>query len=118
MEKYLFTVESNCIDDAREVAFLEWYDEIDLPDVLETEGFVKATRFVCDADLDQRYNRVDASAVKGKILALYEIETNDIDAVLKALDEGVARMRARGRDTDLIKVVARRLYSEAKSLRK
>ncbi|MBW2366375.1 MAG: hypothetical protein JRH15_00670 [Deltaproteobacteria bacterium] len=112
MEKWFFIVESNCTDYAREAEFNEWYDEIDLPDVLKTAGFVKVTRYACETDLNQRYDRIDTQAGKGKYLALYEIETDDIDGVMKALDKGVDKMRDRGRLTDLISVVSRRLYKQ------
>ena len=116
MEKWFFIVESNCTDEAREVDFNEWYDKIDLPDVLETAGFVKATRYKCESALNQSYDRIAFPEEKGKYLALYEIETNDIDGVMKELLEGVAVMRERGRLTDLIAVVSRGLYKEISTL--
>jgi len=45
MERWLFTVENNCRDTAREKELNDWYDTIHLPDILETPGFVRATRY-------------------------------------------------------------------------
>lgn len=70
MGKWFFTVESNCIDNSREDEFNDWYDHIDLPDVLETTGFKKATRYKCVSDLNEKYerqkqiNRSDQSNIK------------------------------------------------------
>jgi len=116
MGKWFFIVESNCTDEAREADFNEWYDKIDLPDVLETAGFVKATRYKCESARNQSYDRIAFPEEKGKYLALYEIETDDIDGVMKELLEGVAVMRERGRLTDLIAVVSRGLYKEISTL--
>ncbi len=116
MEKWFFIVESNCTDKAREADFNEWYDKIDLPDVLETAGFIKATRYKCESALNQRYDRIEFPEGKGRYLALYEIETDDIDGVMKELLEGVATMRERGRLTDLITVISRGLYKEISTL--
>ena len=116
MAKWVFTVESNCIDETREADFNEWYDRIDLPDVLETAGFIKATRYKLESGLNERYERTGLLDGKGKYFTLYEIETDDIDGVMKALLEGVATMRERGRLTDLITVVSRGLYKEISTL--
>jgi len=45
MARYILVVESNCADPAREAEFNEWYDKTHLPDILETPGFVRATRY-------------------------------------------------------------------------
>ena len=69
MAKWLLIVETNCTDATRETEFNEWYDKTHLPDILETQGFMKATR----------YENTKPSEGKGKFLAIYEIEANDID---------------------------------------
>jgi len=51
MEKVLLVVESNCADPLKEDEFNKWYNETHLPDVFETEGFVRAVR----------YERIDSS---------------------------------------------------------
>ncbi len=118
MVTHIFVVESNCVDPSREEEYNQWYDDIDLPDVLAVEGILRATRYVCEADLNSRYERVDVNEGKGKYITVYEIEATDIDAVLRSLDAGVLQMEKRGRLTDLIEVTARRLYRTGKTLAK
>ena len=73
MAKWLLVVETNCVDTAREAEFNEWYDKTHLPDVLETPGFVRATR----------YENTNPPEGKGRFLATYEIGADDIDQVMK-----------------------------------
>ena len=107
MARYILVVESNCTDPARETEFNEWYDKIHLPDVLETPGFVRATRYV---------NNEPVAAGKGKFLATYEIETDNIDDFLKANNENLAKKRAAGRFTDLLVIAGRGLYKQTSSV--
>ena len=84
MAKYLLVVETNSSDPAREAEFNEWYDKTHLPDVLETPGFTRATR----------YEIIDPSDGKAKFLATYEIEADDIDEAMKALGDNMTKKRA------------------------
>ncbi|NOD35479.1 MULTISPECIES: hypothetical protein [unclassified Ruegeria] len=118
MVTHIFVVESNCVDPSREDEYNQWYDDIDLPDVLAIKGILRATRYICEADLNSRYERAEVCEGKGKYLTVYEIETTDIDSVLRSLDAGVLQMEKRGRLTDLIEVTARRLYKTGKMLSK
>ena len=106
MAKYVLIVESNCSDPAREAEFNDWYDKIHLPDVLETPGFIRATRYVNN----------EPAAGKAKFIATYEIETNDIDKFLKANNENLAKKRAAGRFTDLLVIAGRGLYKQTSSV--
>ena len=45
MGKWILVVESTCNDPVRESEFQEWYKTVHYPDVLETPGIVKATRY-------------------------------------------------------------------------
>ena len=107
MGKWLFVVETNCTDAAREAEFNEWY-ETHLVDMLETPGFIKATR----------YENTEPSEGKPKFLALYEIETDDIDKAMKGLSDNVTRWKAEGRYTELVKIVSRGVYRQLSSLSK
>jgi len=122
MARWFFTVESDCTDEAHVDDFNEWYDKIDLSDVLETEGFITATRFECVAEVNDQFDLSRSSQGKGKNLALYEIETDDIDRVIKSLVDTVAKMRNKGRlPPELMKVIKlgrRRIYKKACSLSK
>ncbi|MFC1885560.1 hypothetical protein ACFLZM_00670 [Thermodesulfobacteriota bacterium] len=108
MDQYILVVETNCKDAAREDEYNEWYDKIHLPDVLETNGVMRAVR----------YENTDPTDGNGKFLAVYDIETDDIDETMKALGENVAKKRDEGRMTDLLERVSRGVYKRTSSLSK
>ncbi len=106
MAKWLIMVETNCTDASREAEFNEWYDKIHLPDVLETPGFIRATR----------YENTQPSEGRAKFLALYEVETDDIEKLKKANSENMARKRAAGRFSDLLVVAGSGFYKQISSV--
>lgn len=105
MAKWLMVVETNCADAAREAEFNEWYDKTHLPDVLETPGFIRATR----------YENTEPSAGKAKFFATYEIETDDIAKFMKANRDNMAKKRAAGRFSELLVGGSRGLYKQISS---
>jgi len=76
--------------------------------VLETPGFIGASR----------YENTEPSEGKAKFLATYEIETDDVGETMNALQDNVARMRAEGRISELLVLVARSVYRQISSLSK
>jgi hypothetical protein len=106
MAKWLSVVGTNCVDAAREAEFNRWYDEIHLPDVLETPGLVRATR----------YENTAPAEGQAKFLALYEIETDDYDNFSKAVSENMAKKRAQGRISELMVIVSRGVYKQISSV--
>ncbi len=108
MEKHILVVAINCSDPAREDEFNEWYDTIHLPDVLETPGFVRATR----------WEHTDPKEKDAKFLALYDIETDDIQATMKALQDNLAVKREAGRMSNLGTRVLMGQYKQISSLEK
>jgi len=108
MAKWLLVVETNCVDTAREAEFNEWYDKTHLPDVLETPGFVRATR----------YENTNPPEGKGRFLATYEIGADDIDQVMKVHADTMTRKKAAGRYSELVMVVSRGVYRQTSSLSK
>ena len=102
MAKWMLVVGTNCTDAAREDEFNEWYDKTHLPDVLETPGFTRVTR----------YENPEPAEGEAKFLALYEIETDDIDGTMKALGDNMAKKRAEGRFSELLVRVLRGLYKQ------
>ena len=90
--KSLFVALSNPIE-GTEAEFSRWYDEVHVPDVLATPGFLSAQRFelVPDATL------ADASAVTRRFLAIYELEAEDpetVNSLAKSLSQGLADRNA------------------------
>ena len=102
MEKWLMSVESNCSDPSKEAEFNEWYDKIHLPDILETPGFLRASR----------YENANPGEGQGKYLALYEIETEDIGLTMVAFGENVNKKTEQGRLSELVAAVGGGLYRQ------
>ena len=102
MARWLLTVESNCADPSREGEYNDWYDNTHLPDILETPGFVRAAR----------YENNSPGEGKGKYLATYEIETDDIGETLMAFDKTVNDKAEQGRMNDLVMAVGGGLYRQ------
>ncbi|MGI9292784.1 MAG: hypothetical protein ACR2PS_02285 [Pseudomonadales bacterium] len=74
---------SDPTDTAREAEFNDWYDKIHLPEMLALDGIQSAQRF--------RRERVLGDRNSYGYLTLYDIETDDIDAVINNLTETAAR---------------------------
>jgi len=108
MAKWIRVVESNCTDAAREADFHEWYNTVHLPDMLETPGIIRAAR----------YEAVDPKEGEARFLAVYEIETDDIDELMKVSQANIAGKKAQGRMSDLIASVSHRNYRQISSLSK
>ena len=69
---WLNLVEQNC-DPKREAQYHAWYNETHIPDALKTPAFVSARRYEAREPRDGR----------GRFLAAYEIETDDMEATMK-----------------------------------
>ena len=108
MTKWVLVITTNCTDAAREAEFNEWYDKVHLPDILETPGFIKATR----------YENIESLEGEAKFLAIYDIETDDIGEVMKAHSDNMGRKRAEGRFRELLVRVSRGVYKQISSLSK
>ena len=93
MAKYLLFAHTDCADPSREEEFNDWYDNIHVPDALQTPGMIRATRWV---NVDPESNQ------RTKYLAMYEIETDDIKKFDATMTEVMKRARAIGRISDLI----------------
>ena len=107
MARYIIEVGTNCKDPAKEAEYNDWYNDIHLPDVLETPGFVGATR----------YENTDAGEGQAKFIALYEVETDDLEAFMKANGENMAKKTEAGRMSDLLVIVSRAVYKETYSVK-
>ena len=95
---------SNCKDTAGENEFNRWYEDIHIPDILDTGAFHTA----------YRYESLDPERFKAKYLAIYE--TDDIDPAksrekIRAVS---ADWRRHGRMSDLLEITssitARRIW--------
>jgi hypothetical protein len=80
MAKYTFVVMTNPVA-GKEVEFNDWYNRNHIPDVLNVPGFVCAQRF----RLAEVQMGGDAAGRPYKYLAIYEIETDDLEGALREL---------------------------------
>ena len=102
MERWLLVAETNCTDPSREKEFNRWYDNIHLPDILETPGFIRATR----------YENSSPAEGRGKFLVLYQIETEDMEQTMAALGENVTRKWQQGRMSELVETISATVYRQ------
>jgi hypothetical protein len=78
MGKHYFMVLTDPVA-GQEAAYSDWYDNQHLADVLKVDGFVSAQRFRLS-----RQKTPEGVPASG-YLAIYEMETDDVDATLAAL---------------------------------
>ena len=75
MARWIRIAETNCKDKAREDEFNEWYNKVHIPLLFKSPlGVVAASR----------YERIDPKEGQGKYLAIYEIETDDMEQAMAA----------------------------------
>jgi len=91
MQKWVLVVETNCNDADKESEFNDWYNNIHVPDMLETPGFMRTTRF-------QNSNPAEG---RGKFVAFYEIETEDLGQAMTALQKRFGEVTEQGRMSPL-----------------
>lgn len=82
MAKYTFVVLTNPTP-GKEAEYNEWYNKIHIADVLNVPGFVAAQRFkLADTQFGDGYQT-------HRYLALYELETDDLQGSLKELKKRI-----------------------------
>jgi hypothetical protein len=92
MAKGIMVVESNPADTEREAEYNEWYSGTHIPQICSVPGFVAARRYqIHGADGD--------GSTKGRYLAIYELETDDLGAALAELSARYADGRMDLSDT-------------------
>ncbi len=100
----ILLVLSNCKDAAREQEFNRWYEDVHIPDILDTGAFHTA----------YRYESLDPEATKAKYLAIYETDNIDPAKAREKLGAVRADWQQRGRLSDLIEtsssLTARRIW--------
>ncbi|MBW4621431.1 MAG: hypothetical protein KME17_18985 [Cyanosarcina radialis HA8281-LM2] len=84
---YVLAMEFECADPAQEEAFNKWYNEVFIPRELAIPGYQAAWRM--RVELPQK--RWEKSPERPTYLTLFEIQTNDLTAVMRAR---LHRMRA------------------------
>ncbi len=122
MAKWIYIVGTKCADPSREKDFNEWYDTMHLPDLVKrVPGLMKATRFemfkvVPHGRTGPGMPKFASSQVNYEIpkyLAIYEIDTDDIDQTLASISTESRKVGEMGRMSGLPVVVCRYLYRQA-----
>lgn len=109
-QRWLMMVATACNDPSREAEFNRWYDDIDIPDVLEVPGYLRARRgVVADAVVPAK----DPLPQIGHYVALYDVESPAVDKTIIDILMAARRMDARGRSTPLIQVTERAWYRQS-----
>jgi hypothetical protein len=96
MPKAIVLVFTDCADPAREAEFNEWYNSTHIPDILQAEGFVAATRYQVLGN---------PGPGQGKFLAVYEVEADDLAKAFAGVQKRLAEVTAQGRIIDVLRVV-------------
>ena len=105
---WLMLVATNSTDAARDTEFNAWYDDIDIPDVLEVPGYQRARRGLRLGTAGAPVSALAAD--EGRYVALYDIASGNIDKTIIEMLMATRKMEARGRTTDLLKVTERVYY--------
>jgi hypothetical protein len=84
MAKHVLLVFSNPSEGAED-EYNRWYNEVHLPEVVQTDGFVRAQRF--------RFDDGASEVVAQRYLAIYEVDVDDVELAKKALNEAAGSYR-------------------------
>lgn len=92
MAKYIYLAFSGCNDPSREGEYNDWYSNTHIPDMLETPGMIRASRWM---------SAVSEAGNVRKYLALYEFETDDLEEFDRQVGIVGRSTMERGRFSDL-----------------
>ena len=73
-----------------------------MPDILETPGILNANRYLNNSPGEGT----------GKFVAIYEIETEDIETTMAALKDNIGKKTEQGRVSGLVQVVSSARYKQ------
>src|SRR5262249_49493602 len=104
---WLLMVRTLNTDPARTQEFNDWYNNIDLPDVLAVTGFRRALRAQAMAPCADAAAPCEAGE---RYVALYDIESPAIDKTIIDMLMATWKMLRSGRDTSLLQVEERVYY--------
>ncbi len=105
MSKAICVVASRCTDPAREEEFNRWYDEVHVPDLLTIPHILAARRFQLARDVSRAASPW-AAEDGPRYLAIYELDTDDPDIILRAVRELHPRLVAEGRMIDILEITS------------
>ena len=100
---WFYMVKSRPSAPEREAEYNAWYEDIDIPDVLEVPGFLRARRAIAR-------DSTETASTDATYAALYDVDTTDIDKTIIDLYVAARKMSQLGRLTDVLKVVEANYY--------
>ena len=106
--EWIYLVKTEPSEPNREREFNEWYDKIDIPDVLAVPSFLRARRAVAQSAI--QYPDVRPGQGDGSYVALYDIAADNIDKSIIDLYVAARKMNALGRSSDALRVVEANYY--------
>jgi hypothetical protein len=116
----ILLIESRCTDPRREREFNAWYDEVHVPDLLNTGLFSAVYRFesvatgtIVGSGAPERDDAPRADTARGgpaTYLAVYEMDGDPMAAVAESARIHRPRLKAAGRLSELIDVTWRGVY--------
>ncbi len=102
---WLMMVATKNLAPAREAEFNHWYDDIDIPDVLKVPGYKRARRGVRQTVTG--FSTPNQEAAEGRYVALYDIETPNMDRTIIDMLMAAKKMDMTGRSIEALKVTER-----------
>jgi hypothetical protein len=102
---WLMLVATKNLEPAREAEFNHWYDDIDIPDVLKVPGYKRARRGV--RQTVSGFSTASQEAAEGRYVALYDIETPNMDRTIIDMLMAAKKMDMTGRSIAALKVSER-----------
>ena len=102
MPKGIFLAYTNCVERQRDEEFNRWYTHTHLPDLLKAQGVVSARRFF----------NLNPGVGPSQYLALYEIESDDVQASIADIKEHARASFPKGRHVDFLTVGALHSFQE------
>jgi hypothetical protein len=104
-DHWLMLVATKNLNPSREDAFNHWYDDIDIPDVLKVPGYRRARRGVRQTVAG--FSAPGQEAEDGRYMALYDIETTDMNRTIIDMLIAAKKMDMTGRSIEELKVTER-----------
>src|SRR4030042_4861907 len=93
MNKYIFVAQFDCSDKTREVEFIEWMDNVHVPEILKAPGITGAARYV----------NIDPGGTKRpEYVNIFAIEIDDINEFFAAFKKINKEREAAGTIIDTI----------------
>jgi hypothetical protein len=110
MAKYILIIGSTCKDLSHQEEFNDWYKRHIVDLMSYSPEVVLGTRYEQVFVPGTEYQENGPDVMKANHLALYEIETENIEKTMQDLIKGRAKVIAEGRGTDLFERRGRGLY--------